>query len=114
MQATATAPPAVYVDDYHKLKLANKNASVEQIADELGISVLQAQGFENQLAKIISDAKQEVKKYQQDEIDQAENHAKFLNLGGKSRRHGKKSRRHGKKSRRHGKKSRRHAKKSRR
>jgi hypothetical protein len=110
----ATAPPPVDVGEYHRAKLANKSASVEQIADKLGISVQQAQGFENQLANIISDAKQEVKKYQQDEIYQAENHAKFLNLGGKSRRHAKKSRRHGKKSRRHAKKSRRHGKKCRR
>jgi hypothetical protein len=50
----------------------------------------------------------------QKDFRQAEAHRRFLNLGGKSRRHANKSRRHAKKSRRHAKKSRRHAKKSRR
>jgi uncharacterized protein YwqG len=87
--------------------MSNKGDSVEQIAKKLGISVEQAQGFEKQLANIISDAKQELQQQQQEEIDQATAHAKFMQLGGKSRRHAKKSRRHAKKSRRHAKKSRR-------
>jgi len=97
----ATAPPidAAY---YYRVKMSNKGASVEQIANKLGISVEDAQGFETTLAPIISEAT---------ELNQAETHRKFLNFlkGGKyrkSRRHSKKSRRHGKKSRRYGKKSR--------
>jgi hypothetical protein len=105
-QAQASAPPvdAAY---YYRVKMSNKGDSVEQIAKKLGISVEQAQGFEKQLANIISDAKQELQQQQQEEIDQATAHAKFMQLGGKSRRHAKKSRRHAKKSRRHAKKSRR-------
>jgi uncharacterized protein YwqG len=103
----ATAPPMIDLIGYYRAKLANKGASVEDIANELGISVEEAQQFETKLAQIISDVKQEIQQQQQEEIDQANQHAKFLNIGGKSRRHAKKSRRHAKKSRRHAKKSRR-------
>jgi hypothetical protein len=101
----ATAPPMIDLIGYHRAKVDNKGASVEDIANELGISVEEAQQFETNLAQIISDVKQEIQ--QQQEIDQANRHANFLNIGGKSRRHAKKSRRHAKKSRRHAKKSRR-------
>jgi hypothetical protein len=105
-----SAPP-VDAADYYRVKMSNKGDSIKQIADKLGISVEQAQGFETKLAalipQIISEAKEEL---------QADAHRNFLNTGDEFLKGGKyrKSRRHSKKSRRHAKKSRRHAKKSRR
>jgi hypothetical protein len=123
MQATAPPVDAAY---YYRVKMFNKGDSVEQIANKLGISVEDAQGFETKLAalipKIISDAKTLNNTLKSDRNMSMGNApvrehdpTDPLHFGGrKSRRHGKKSRRHAKKSRRHGKKSRRHGKKSRR
>ncbi len=86
-QSKPSAPP-IDLQYYFMEKRSNKDDSIQQIANKLGISVEQAQKYESQIAQMLS--------------------------GGKSRRHAKKSRRHSKKSRRHAKKSRRHAKKSRR
>jgi len=119
MQATAPPIDAAY---YYRVKMANKGDSVEQIANKLGISVKDAQGFETKLAalipQIISDAKTLNNTLKSDRNISMGNAPvrehdpnNPTHFGGrKSRRHGKKSRRHGKKSRRHAKKSRRHGK----
>jgi hypothetical protein len=81
--------------------------TIEEVAAEMNISVQEAHKCEKLINNIFLEARDP-------ELYQAIKHTEFLNLGGKSRRHGKKSRRHAKKSRRHGKKSRRHGKKCRR
>jgi hypothetical protein len=102
----ASAPP-IDVGEYHRLKLAmGKDATVEQIANKLGISFGEAQAFENQLAELISDEMRNRNRIY--DVN------KSLGMGGRKRRGSKSKRRGSKKSRRHGKKSRRHAKKSRR
>jgi hypothetical protein len=93
--------PFVTASEYHKKqselgRVYNRSATIEEVADALGIPFSYAFMLQHNLDKIkLTGGKK------------SRRHAK------KSRRHAKKSRRHAKKSRRHSKKSRRHAKKSR-